>query len=381
MASGQQSQPMVSFQATPFLMVAVAVWVTWRLAIWRRRGGDIVRELGMTVLFGWILIVVSLTFFPFRIVLYDWYGSANFVPFASIVQLITETVPGVAVQNILGNVVLFVPFGLLLPLLFDRMQTLPSLLWRVAVMSVFIESLQVFTRSRAVDVDDVILNTFGGAIGFLLFLGVRILSRRSERVAALTERLRASSEREPLLTGFVPVLATLGIIVPLMLSSINAATLASGSDGVGADAESLWPGSSFVSSTDVGEYRYVLVHEESFDPELLGLVEYERVLGDRYTRTAWGDMILEHDSQFDWTMSAFNTEREELPVVIVWGVNAAGAVSVEIGNIGLQERLALPEGRFFAVGVAYDVEKHQGGSAPSSSTMASTLWRRSRSPM
>ena len=351
---------MVSFQATPFLMVAVAVWVSWRLAIWRRRGGDIVRELGMAVLFGWILIVVSLTFFPFRIVLYDWYGSANFVPFASIVQLVTETAPGVAIWNILGNIVLFVPFGLVLPLLFDRMQTLLSVLWRVAVISAFIESLQIFTRSRAVDVDDIILNTLGGAIGFLIFLAIRSLAERWVWSVALVRRLRAPSPKEPLLAGSVPVLATLGIVVPLMLSSINSATLASGSDGVVADAESLWPGSSFVGSTEVGENLYVLVHEASFDPELLGIAEYERVLADRYTRTAWGEMILEHDSQFDWSISAFNVEREELPVVTVWGVNETGAVSVEIRNIGLEERLALPEGRFFAVGVPYDVEKHQG---------------------
>lgn len=353
---------MVSFQATPFLMVAVAVWVTWRLAIWRRRGGDIIRELGMAGLFAWILVVVSLTFFPFRIVLYDWYGSANFTPFASIVQLITETVPGVAVRNIIGNILLFVPFGLFLPVLFDRMQTLPSVLWRVAVMSAFIESLQIFTRARAVDVDDVVLNTFGGAIGFFVFLGVRGLSRRSDRFETLVRRLLASSAREPLLVGFVPVLATLGIVVPLMVSSINSATLSSGRDGVVADAESLWPGSSFVISTSVEEYLYVLVHETSFDPELLGLAEYEQVLADRYTRTAWGDMTLGPDSQFDWSISAFNMEREELPVVTVWGVNEADAVSVEIRNIGLQERLALPEGRFFAVGVPYDVERNQGPS-------------------
>ncbi len=351
---------MVSFQAAPFLMVAVAVWVTWRLAIWRRQGGDIVRELGMTGLFAWVLVVVSLTFFPFRIVLYDWYGSANFVPFGSIAQLISETIPEVAVRNILGNIVLFVPFGLLMPLLFDRMQALGSLLWRIVVISVLIESLQIFTRARSVDVDDVVLNTLGGAIGFLLFLGLRVLSRRWNWSEALVERLRGSSAREPLLVGFVPVLATLGIVVPLMLSSINSATLSSGSEGVVADAESLWPGSSFVSSTEVEENLYVLVHEASFDPELLALVEYERVLADRFTRTAWGDMLLEGDSQFQWSISAFNTEREELPVVTVWGANGAGAVSVEIRNVGIQERLAIPEGRFFAVGIPYDVERHQG---------------------
>ncbi len=351
---------MVSFQATPVLMVAAAVWATWRMAIWRRRGGDLIRELGMAALLAWILVVVSLTFFPFRIILYDWYGSANFIPFASIAQLISETVPEIAVRNILGNIVLFVPFGLLLPLLFARMQTFWSFIWRIVVISVGIEMLQVFTRARAVDVDDVILNALGAAAGFGLFSILRHLTARSDRGMELRERMAAKSEREPLLTALIPVLGTLAIVVPLMLASINAETLSSGADGVLADATSIWPGSSVTGSAEVNEFLFVLLHEGTFDPELLALVEYERVLPGRYTRTSWGDMPVEADSQFRWHLSAFNTDRNELPVVAVWGSNGAGAAMIQIRNVGLDQRLELPEGRFFVVAIPYDVEKHQG---------------------
>lgn len=342
------------------LLVATAVWATWRMAIWRRRGGDLIRELGMAGLLGWILIVVSLTFFPFRIVLYDWYGSANFVPFASIYQLISETAPAVAVWNVLGNIVLFVPFGLLLPLLFDRMQHFWSFLWRIFIVSAGIEMLQIFTRARAVDVDDVILNALGASIGFGLLSVLRPLLARSEWGRQLMERLVGHSEREPLLTALIPVLGTLGIVVPLMLSSINAATLSSGEDGVLADAASIWPGSSPVGSVEVNEFLFVLLHEGTFEPELLALVEYERVLPGRYTRTSWGDMPLEADSQFRWNLSAFNVDRNELPVVSVWGSNGAMATTIQIRNVGLDRVLELPDGRFFVVAIPYDVERHQG---------------------
>ncbi len=351
---------MVTFQAQPVLMVAFAVWATWRMAIWRRQGGDLVREMGMAGLLAWILVVVSLTFFPFRIVLYDWYGSANLVPFASIAQLITETVPEVAIRNILGNVVLFVPFGLLLPLLFHRMQAFWPFIWRIVVISVGIEILQIFTRARSIDVDDVILNALGGAIGFGLLSILRPLLDRSDRVVRLLNRLSGESEREPLLSAAIPVLATLAIVVPLMLASINAATLSSGDDGVGADATSIWPGSSVVASAEVNEFLFLMLHEGTFQPELLALVEYERVLPGRYTRTSWGDMPLEADSQFLWQLSAFNTARNELPVVALWGSNAAGATTLRIRNVGLDQSLELPAGRFFVVAIPYDIEEHQG---------------------
>ncbi len=351
---------MVTFGATPVIMVSLAVWVTWRMVIRRRRGGDLVREVGLAFLLLWALAVVAVTFFPLNVVLYDWHGSANFVPFASILQLITEVGGGQALVNILGNVVLFIPFGVLLPLFFDRMKTFWALIWRIALISVAIESLQVFTRARAVDIDDVILNTVGGALGFLALQILLPLVRRSEKIARLIDRLSISTEREPLLIGLVPILATIGIVVPLILTSINAATLASGPDGVIGDAVSLWPGSSSVTSAEIEEYLYVLVHEETFEPSLLGLVEYERVLPGRYTRTAWGDMILEHESQFRWSISAFNATRGELPVVTVWGANGAGASHVEIVNVGLDVQVPIPEGPYFVVGLPYDIETHQG---------------------
>lgn len=349
---------MVSFNATPVVMVAAAVWVTWRTVIWRKRGGDLVRELGLAGLLLMSLAIVSVTFFPLRIIFYDWHGSANFIPFASIRQLATQTSAAVAVRNILGNIVLFIPLGFALPLLFDRMRSWWALLWRAAVISVAIESLQVFTRARAVDVDDVILNTAGASVGFLLFLLARAVLTRSERGRGWLARLGESPGREPLLVGLGPVLATAAIVVPMMLATINGATLSG--QGVDDDATSLWSGSTVVTRQEVDGYLFVLVHEQTYRPELLGLVGYEVVLPGRYTRTSWGDMTLDGESRFKWSLTAFNTTREEIPVVAIWGENSSGATSMVVRNVGLEERVSLDEARFFVVLLPYDVERLQG---------------------
>ena len=74
--------------------------------------------------------------------------------------------------NLLGNVVMFMPFGFF-----------PPLLWKVsgktAVASGFFTSLAVEVSQlflpRWTDIDDIILNTLGAALGFVLF---RLLRRR-----------------------------------------------------------------------------------------------------------------------------------------------------------------------------------------------------------
>lgn len=351
---------MITFDGAPVLMVGAAVWVVWRSMIWRRRGGDWLRELAVGALFVWSLVVVRLTFFPLIIIFYDWYGRANLIPFASLTQLIQETPIEVATRNIVGNVALFVPFGVLLPLLFEPLRRPWSLIWRVGAISVAIELLQVFTRARTIDIDDVILNTAGGTLGLGVFVVTGGLLGRWETGAALLDRLGSDGPREPLISALVPILATAAIVVPMMVSNLFSATLASGPSGVLADATSIWPGSSVVATNYVNEFLFVAVLEESFQPGLLGLVEYERVLPGRFTRTAWGEMLIEHPSQFRWSLTAFNPSRNEVPVVAVWGANSVRATEVEITNVGLSERLSIPEGDHFVIGLGYDVDALQG---------------------
>jgi glycopeptide antibiotics resistance protein len=69
-----------------------------------------------------------------------------------------------------GNVVLFLPLGFLLPLLAPRLDRL----WRTVgagfALSVAIELSQVaFPGVRRADVNDVLLNTLGTALGFLAY--------------------------------------------------------------------------------------------------------------------------------------------------------------------------------------------------------------------
>ncbi len=99
------------------------------------------------------------------------------------------------VVNILGNVLVFVPFGFLVPVIRKRRMNKQSsgffhrtirtfwLLICVTVfsfeLSLFIETTQLITKIGCFDVDDLFMNTVGGLLGGILYvIGRKLMKRR-----------------------------------------------------------------------------------------------------------------------------------------------------------------------------------------------------------
>lgn len=77
------------------------------------------------------------------------------------------------ISNIFGNVLIFVPIGLLLPFMLKRPHKFLYTMGIGLLMTLNIEILQHFLGLGVFDVDDIILNVFGVALGFLFFKGTR----------------------------------------------------------------------------------------------------------------------------------------------------------------------------------------------------------------
>ena len=87
-----------------------------------------------------------------------------------------------AVLEIGGNVVLLMPLGVLLPVLSNRFRGPLRILVAVGLISLCIETVQgTMIAGRAFDADDVILNTVGAVLAYLL-VGRRV-SRWAHRSA------------------------------------------------------------------------------------------------------------------------------------------------------------------------------------------------------
>ena len=100
----------------------------------------------------------------------------NLVPFSEIKRFITNYkilgFEGFAV-NMIGNVVAFIPFGMLLPVVIGNSRNSALIILDGFVVSVCIEFIQLFTKVGAFDVDDIILNTTGVIIGYIIYRCLR----------------------------------------------------------------------------------------------------------------------------------------------------------------------------------------------------------------
>lgn len=93
----------------------------------------------------------------------------NLIPFHTIKIYLERAHIGVFLVNIVGNILMFAPIGLCVPLLWRRMRGFFRITLLGIAVSCGIELLQVLML-RSVDIDDVILNSLGVLLGYLLYL-------------------------------------------------------------------------------------------------------------------------------------------------------------------------------------------------------------------
>ena len=84
--------------------------------------------------------------------------------------------------NIIGNVAMFIPVGLIWPLCFKKLDTLGKTILAGAGFSLFIEITQLPFYDRCSDIDDLIMNTAGVLMGALIYFGVKGLKKRKNRI-------------------------------------------------------------------------------------------------------------------------------------------------------------------------------------------------------
>ena len=81
------------------------------------------------------------------------------------------------------NVVMFIPLGFFLPLMWRKYHNGFETIKFGFYLSLFIELSQLFTRFRATDINDLITNTIGAALGwFIYFVFSKLLLRKIEPI-------------------------------------------------------------------------------------------------------------------------------------------------------------------------------------------------------
>ncbi|MDR6778233.1 glycopeptide antibiotics resistance protein [Paenibacillus peoriae] len=102
--------------------------------------------------------------------------SYNIVPFDTIRQYwrAMESFPfRVWGVNLLGNIGVFIPFGILVPIIWVSMRSIGSLLLTIVIALVILEVSQMLLGAGTMDVDDIILNVLGVLCGRVAYVFVR----------------------------------------------------------------------------------------------------------------------------------------------------------------------------------------------------------------
>lgn len=142
-----------------------------------RQGGGTYREGALLLLFMFLAGLLFLTLTPPKGWSYNgpFQGTVNLIPLREGIRLFRFYYKNgmwtALLINFLGNIIMFIPVGFFAGLLMDK-----PLCWKGALcafgLSLFIELAQLFV-CRGTDVDDLILNTLGGVLGYWLFLLLR----------------------------------------------------------------------------------------------------------------------------------------------------------------------------------------------------------------
>lgn len=129
---------------------------------------------------GKILFVLYLIFLLYFLIFSDWYGrtgvlqeySYNLVLFKEIKRFIIyrETLGAFAVfTNLFGNILIFVPYGFFISMASKSRGLSKTFVYSFG-LSLCVEIFQLFSKVGSFDVDDLLLNTTGGIVGYILFI-------------------------------------------------------------------------------------------------------------------------------------------------------------------------------------------------------------------
>ncbi|MGI6097262.1 MAG: VanZ family protein, partial [Dethiobacteria bacterium] len=76
---------------------------------------------------------------------------------------------GIPIRNLGGNLVLFLPMGIYLPVLIKKMKSLKTYSIFMLCILLSVEAMQLITRRGSFDIDDFILNMVGAIAGFKIY--------------------------------------------------------------------------------------------------------------------------------------------------------------------------------------------------------------------
>ena len=121
----------------------------------------------------------------------EHFETSNIIPFATIIGYVSGMVSndintGILIINLVTNLLLFAPMGFFIPMLFqDKIKNTKQFLIIIIILTFLVEIIQFITYRGSTDIDDIILNTIGASIVYML-MKTRFIKKLLEKVIDIT---------------------------------------------------------------------------------------------------------------------------------------------------------------------------------------------------
>ena len=162
-----------------WLLIRGMIWIQQKRIAWKREALLLLMLINLAVLIRFVfypfftvngkvqpLIINMGSIQPLRIIL---------IP---LVNILDYDIKREAAINIIGNISMFIPTGIIMPILYKRLDRFWKVLLAGAWLSFGIEMIQLLFPGSVTDIDDLILNAAGVAIGYGIYkLAVRFRGR------------------------------------------------------------------------------------------------------------------------------------------------------------------------------------------------------------
>jgi len=154
------------------------IWMQQKKVVWKREALLLLMYINLAVLIRFVfypfftvngevqpLIINMSSLQPLRV---------NLVP---LVNILDYDIKREAAINIIGNISMFIPTGVIMPILYKRLDCFWKVLLAGAGLSFVIEVIQMLFPGSVTDIDDLILNTLGVAVGYGIYAACKRLKR------------------------------------------------------------------------------------------------------------------------------------------------------------------------------------------------------------
>ena len=174
----------ISFLTSELIFTAIWLLIRTRICIKQNRV-DWKREAVLLLMYINLVVIIRFVFFPIALAAGHIqplvFETAELFPLrinpAPLVHLFDYNNVRDIIWNVVGNAAMFIPSGIVLPIVYRELDSFWKVVAAGAFISLCIDILQLPFASRASDIDDLILNTLGVAVGYGIYAAVKYFRR------------------------------------------------------------------------------------------------------------------------------------------------------------------------------------------------------------